>query len=168
MSIADKLITIAENEQRVFDSGRTKGYMDGNSEGYSKGYQEGYDKGISDTIESYPLAVSGTFIPEEDTKTFSLNGLNFTPNSIMVVCSSEIGVTSNIICENVLGISAPKGMNGTLFYTSSTGSNSLGTIKPTSSIVTWGEDGVNLKLPSVAMYFKKGLIYNYYVTGGIE
>lgn len=40
-SIANKLQTIAKNQQKVFDSG----YITGNSAGYTEGYQEGYDVG---------------------------------------------------------------------------------------------------------------------------
>ena len=50
MSIAEKLTTIAENQQRVFDAGRNSGgggggYDEGYSNGYDSGYNEGYDSG---------------------------------------------------------------------------------------------------------------------------
>lgn len=48
MSIADKLITIAENEQKVYDSG----YNHGNSEGYDRGYQLGLDDGYNEGYSS--------------------------------------------------------------------------------------------------------------------
>ena len=54
MSISEKLATIAENQQRVFDAGRNSGggggdydsgYNDGYSNGYDSGFNEGYDGG---------------------------------------------------------------------------------------------------------------------------
>lgn len=54
MSIAEKLTTIAENQQRVFDAGRNSGggggdydsgYNDGYFSGYDSGFNEGYDSG---------------------------------------------------------------------------------------------------------------------------
>lgn len=50
MSIADKLITIAENQQRVYDAGYAAGSSGGDDyrEGYNNGYMEGYNQGVSD------------------------------------------------------------------------------------------------------------------------
>lgn len=53
MSIAEKLTTIAENQQRVFDAGRNSGgggggYDEGYSNGYDSGYSEGHDMGYSE------------------------------------------------------------------------------------------------------------------------
>ena len=48
MSIADKLVTIAENEQRVYDSAFDKGYADGLNEGYGNGEVDGYGRGIEE------------------------------------------------------------------------------------------------------------------------
>lgn len=55
MSIAEKLTTIAENQQRVFDAGRNSGgggdydsgYNDGYSSGYADGETSGWDNGYS-------------------------------------------------------------------------------------------------------------------------
>lgn len=61
MSIAEKLTTIAENQQRVFDAGRNSGggggdydsgYNEGYSNGYDSGYSEGYDLGSSEGYDS--------------------------------------------------------------------------------------------------------------------
>jgi len=41
MSIADKLQTIAENEQKVYDAGHNSGYNEGYESGYSTGEQRG-------------------------------------------------------------------------------------------------------------------------------
>lgn len=51
MSIADKLIQIAENEQRVYDTAHHKGYMAGGEEGFNSGYQQGHDAGMSEGWE---------------------------------------------------------------------------------------------------------------------
>jgi hypothetical protein len=48
MSIADKLVTIAENEQRVYEAGQNKGYEEGHSAGYNDGFTDGYRDGESD------------------------------------------------------------------------------------------------------------------------
>lgn len=49
MSIADKLTTIAENEQRVYNAGYESGYSDGGSGGsYDVGWSEGYSRGYAD------------------------------------------------------------------------------------------------------------------------
>ena len=55
MSIAEKLTTIAENQQRVFDAGRNSGgggYDEGYSNGYESGYIEGYDSGFNEGYDS--------------------------------------------------------------------------------------------------------------------
>lgn len=45
MSIAEKLIQIAENEQKVHDAGYAKGVKKGSEQGYNNGYTEGFDAG---------------------------------------------------------------------------------------------------------------------------
>ena len=119
-------------------------------------------------LEACPYGISGTFVPEEDTNTFSLSGLLFTPTSIMMVCSQEI-INNSRLSENVMSVSTSKGVNGIMLYTNSTGGTVIATIRQTSAVIQWDENGVNINLPSsVAIYFKKGLIFNYYVTGGNE
>ena len=49
MSIAEKLTTIAENQQRVYD----KGYFDGEDYGYTDGYTKGYDNAIIDVCPMF-------------------------------------------------------------------------------------------------------------------
>ena len=127
------------------------------------------------TIDTYanmldvcPFAVSGTFVPTEDTRTFSLSGLPFVPTSLMLICSSEIASsTSNRTPENILGLNSARELNGFIVYANSTGGSSIATLKSTSSITDWDENGINITLPSsLAVYFKTGLVYNYFVTGG--
>lgn len=54
MSIAEKLTRIAENEQKIFDAGKNKGYTEGYEKGKSEGGVEngelvgGYDSSFSD------------------------------------------------------------------------------------------------------------------------
>lgn len=45
MSIAEKLTTIAENEQKVYNAGRNRGYSDGYTYGMDSGYGQGFDEG---------------------------------------------------------------------------------------------------------------------------
>ena len=52
MSIAEKLITIAENEQMVYEAGHTKGFDVGYENGYGVGYEEGKAEG-GNTEEAY-------------------------------------------------------------------------------------------------------------------
>lgn len=57
MSISEKLITIAENQKRVFDAGRNSGggggdYDSGYSDGYDSGYYQGLDSGYSEGQQS--------------------------------------------------------------------------------------------------------------------
>ena len=41
MSIADKLVTIAENERKVYDAGYTKGKTEGGGDSYDRGVADG-------------------------------------------------------------------------------------------------------------------------------
>lgn len=129
-------------------------------------YDIGYQKGIKDTLDNYPLGVAGTFVPEEDTKTFSLSGLPFTPTSMMLICSEEVALGSNRTPNTLVCASVPKGLYGSMLYTDESG-NRLGNVSPTTSVIQWDENGVSLFIPSsLETYLKKGTIYNYYITGG--
>lgn len=48
MTIAEKLTQIAENEQKVYDTGKTEGHTEGYTEGEGIGYSNGYDVGVAD------------------------------------------------------------------------------------------------------------------------
>lgn len=52
MKIAEKFQTIAENESKVYEAGKTDGYDQGHSDGHAEGYSDGYAKGESDGFES--------------------------------------------------------------------------------------------------------------------
>ena len=41
MSIADKIVTIAENEQKVYDAGYSKGKSETDGGGYDEGFSDG-------------------------------------------------------------------------------------------------------------------------------
>lgn len=47
MSIAEKLTTIAENQQKVYDAGHEEGHTTGYQEGYDVGYREGHTSGLT-------------------------------------------------------------------------------------------------------------------------
>lgn len=48
MSIAEKLTTIAENEQKVYKAGKDKGWLQGYETGYQMGEEDFYPKGVAD------------------------------------------------------------------------------------------------------------------------
>ena len=48
MSIAEKLTTVAENQQKVYAAGTNAGYNGGYGDGYGIGYEEGYNDGTDD------------------------------------------------------------------------------------------------------------------------
>ena len=68
MSILSKLAEIAENEEKVYDAGKTEGYNNGyiignyegynqgKSEGYTEGYEEGYNLGKAEGGDSETLS----------------------------------------------------------------------------------------------------------------
>ena len=53
MSIAEKLQTIAENEQKVYDKGYSEGYAYGDSTGYNSGYDMGYAEGQRSEYDTF-------------------------------------------------------------------------------------------------------------------
>lgn len=57
MSIADKLTTIAENEQKVFNSGREQGLETGYNVGHTEGYEFGYIEGNADGQDAMLIKV---------------------------------------------------------------------------------------------------------------
>lgn len=124
---------------------------------------------FASVLDSCPYAVEGTFVPEEDTKTFSLSGLPFAPTSLLLICSDEVAKSSNKTPDAVVCSALQKGLYGSLLYSSASGGSQLGSVKPTSSMVQWNADGINFTISStLTSTFKTGLIYTYYITGGIE
>ena len=119
-------------------------------------------------LDACPFGISGTFIPEENTKTFSIEGLPFTPTSLMLICPEEVALGNNRHTNNLVCASMPKGFYGNMLYTDSE-NNRLVNIKPESSVMQWRENGVSMFIPSsVESYFNEGYVYNYYITGGGE
>ena len=83
MSIADKLQTIAENEQRVYDAGYEKGYDKGMEFGNDLGQQMGYQAGLK---EGYNSAVkTGTITITEVAQTISISGLPNAPKELHIL-----------------------------------------------------------------------------------
>ena len=119
--------------------------------------------GILDTCT---FAVNGTFVPNEDTKTFEISGLPFTPTSLFIVCSTECITNGSGTPLSVIGINAMKGFKGFVQHRDGSLVVNIAYLGETSSVFTWSEDGVKITIP-IDRYFKKGLIYNYYVSGGI-
>ena len=79
MSIADKLTTVAENQQKVYDAGHTKGYGEGYSNGHTsgrnEGFVEGYALGEHEAIERYcpVLTDSGAVVTCNPVENYPLN-----------------------------------------------------------------------------------------------
>lgn len=152
---------IPEEVVNVFDSGRTEGYMDGSSEGYSKGYREGYE------VAESQFPVKGTFVPEDDTKIFDISGLSFTPTSLFIMCSDECVSSGNGTPSSIICINKPKELRGFVQHRDDSLTVNIAYLGVTSSMFAWSENGVKVTIP-IDRYFKKGLVYNYYVLGGGE
>lgn len=115
-----------------------------------------------DILDNCTYVREGTFIPEEDTKIFSISGLPFVPNFFSFVCPDEcVKNTNNSVIFGVLGT---KGFNGTMFYKNSSGATANAFIDTSSTVFQWGTDGVEISIP-IAVYFKKGLVYKYVISG---
>ena len=52
MSIAEKLTTIAENQQRVYDAGFSAGQAQGGNGGYDEGYIDGWNEGSTNSYNN--------------------------------------------------------------------------------------------------------------------
>lgn len=53
MTIAEKLTTIAENQQKVYDTGFAKGEQQGMDTGYTAGHTAGYQEGVANHMRDY-------------------------------------------------------------------------------------------------------------------
>ena len=122
---------------------------------------------FADMIDTCPFAVNGTFVPTEDTKTFEISGLPFTPTSLFIVCSTECISSGSGTPLSVVGINAMKGFKGFVQHRDASLTVNIAYLGETSSVFTWSENGVKVTIP-IDRYFKKGLIYNYYASGGVE
>lgn len=98
MSIAEKLVTIAENEQRVYNKGLTDGqlngwhdgYDDGKKEGYSEGYELGSQHGFTDGYrQGWDDAVTeGTITILDTTKELKIEGLLKAPKTLNLLATT--------------------------------------------------------------------------------
>ena len=107
MSIAEKLKTIAENEQKVFNAGREQGdyegYMRGLSEAESSG---GYDEGYSDG----DLAFFNMFT-KNNTRTIYTNGFRYSDFSGYTFPDTVRPVTITSMFNDYTGTSIPKNID---------------------------------------------------------
>lgn len=93
MSIAEKLQTIAENEQKVYNTAYDIGHIQGHENGYAMGLKEGLEVGNMQGKEAEYNAFWDTFLPENLTAEnsaylFSGKGWNnttFNPNKDLIV-----------------------------------------------------------------------------------
>ena len=120
---------------------------------------------LEEKLDNYTLSVNGTFIPENDTKTFEISGLPFTPISLMILCPSDIPAAGRT-ADNLYAAALQKENYGILTYTDSSAGSRLSIVSPTSTLVKWSESGVAVEPPSSnTAKFKAGFVYNYYITG---
>jgi hypothetical protein len=118
-------------------------------------------------LDSCPYAVEGTFVPENDTKTFEISGLTFTPKSLFIVCSNECVSSGSGIPLSIIGVNGIKGLKGFVQHRDNSLTVNIAYLGESSSIFAWSEDGVKVTVP-IERYFKSGLVYNYYILGGVE
>ena len=121
----------------------------------------------SDILDTCPFAVNGTFVPEDDTKIFDISGLSFTPTSLFIVCSVECVSSGNGTPLSIIGINVIKGFKGFVQHRDDSLNVNIAYLGATSSMFAWSENGVKVTIP-IDRYFKKGLVYNYYISGGSE
>lgn len=86
MSIAEKLVTIAENEPKVYKAGYAEGHADGLSDGYTVGYNDGIDQGKASEYDRFWNAYHA---PGDDYNAFRFAGhgwtdVTFTPKQNIV------------------------------------------------------------------------------------
>lgn len=118
-------------------------------------------------LESCPHSVRGFFTPEEDTPTFSITGLKFTPHSLVL---DSLELHSNVVQNAILMLMIVRDNAGAVIYYKENDSiRYIRTIVPTSSTVAWGENGVSFALPeSLGQTLKAGYTYEYIISGGFE
>lgn len=122
---------------------------------------------FANILDNCPYAVSGTFVPESDIQTFEISGLQFTPTSLFIICSTECVSNGSGTPLSIIGINAIKGLRGFLQHRDTSLVVSVAYMKENTSAFAWNENGVKVTIP-IDRYFKKGLVYNYYVSGGNE
>lgn len=131
--------------------------------------------GTENTIDTYaaildscPFIVEGTFIPEADTKIFSMSGLPFTPTYLGICCPSGCSSSSTLVQTVTMGVK-PKTEAGGLTYRRANGNNLVAFLGKNSGAIKWTEDSVTLTVPdSAECCFLSGVTYYYYIIGGSE
>ena len=114
-------------------------------------------------LRSCPNAAIGTFTPEEDTDTFSVDGLPFTPTYFAIYTVDDItDFTVGGVCKCTL----IKNGDGLIRYMRTTGKYGNSQL-PYAANGTWfdfKEDSVNYYIPADTVgYFRAGYTYHYVV-----
>ena len=95
MTIEEKITLIAENEQKVYDAGKNKGYTDG--------YTEGYDDGAASTSSALAIAVAKNVIERTITE--------ITPSDIDALGLTKVGWQSFSRCDTLKRFISTKEQN---------------------------------------------------------
>lgn len=106
MNIAEKLIKIAENEQKVYN----EGYDVGRSDGYGNGYTEGYEKGKSegDAAVAYEQGVADGY-EEAEAVTMALIDRSIT-ELVIPVGTKHIGANALAYAARLTKLTIPEGV----------------------------------------------------------
>ena len=122
---------------------------------------------FANMLDNCPFGVEGTFTPDSDTKIFEMRGLTFTPKSLFIVCSNECVSSGSGTPLSIIGVNGIKGLKGFVQHRDDSLNVNIAYLGESSSIFVWSEDGVKVIVP-IERYFKSGLVYNYYILGGVE
>lgn len=157
MSIADEIVRIQDAKQAFKSNLQQRGIT-----------VEPTDKigTYVDLLDNVPYVLRGTLTPEEDLPKFEMDGLNFTPYSLVLTCKELEGCN---VADSVVSGMVNKGNPGGISFVNASGNTSYGGLKSTSTLVSWGTNSVLIEVPSsVTARFKTGYTYEYIIVGGIE
>ena len=155
MSIADEIKRISQSKESLKSSLESRG---------ASVSENTTIEIYPEILESCPHSVRGFFTPEEDTNTFSVTGLKFTPHSLTL---DSLELYSNAVSNAILMVMCVKNNAGTVIYYKEDSTRYLRGIGPDSANVSWGENVVTFSLPeSLGQTFKAGYTYEYIISGG--
>ena len=105
MSIAEKLIQIAENEQKVYDTGYNSGY----NSGHNSGYDAGYDEAEEITISIIERSITNLVIPNGVTSIGSYAFRDCTSLTSATIGNgvTSIGINAFYNCTSLISIEIP-------------------------------------------------------------
>ena len=133
----------------------------------SRGVQISDTARISDYPQIFtdlPYVIKGTFTPEEDVNTFEIQGLNFSPECVLLSC---VDAGNTAVVNGVYAASLFRNEFSCVAFWRSETASAAATISPQSSLVSWNNSGVQLKFAaSTSVCFKKGYTYNFVISGG--